>query len=69
MRRRRSLGTRYRAARVNLKAVRNAAAQGARRAMNGPRSSKKKQKNMLLLALAAGVFLFWGKIKAMFVKA
>jgi len=69
MRRRRSMRTSYRAARVNLKAVASAARRGAASAMRGPRSSKKKQKNMLLLALAAGVFLFWGKIKALFVKA
>lgn len=69
MRRRRSMGRSYRAPRVNLKAVASAARRGAASALRGPRSSKKKQKNMMLIGLVAVVVLFWGKIKAMFVKS
>jgi len=64
MRRRRFSGRRFGGGRVNLKAVANAAARGARRAIRGPRS--KKGKMVWLLAAGAVVFLFWGKIKQMF---
>lgn len=47
--------------------AKNAAASAVRR-MKG-RGMPKKKKNMMFLALAAVVFLFWGKIKALFVKA